>query len=474
MPNEQREEQRRSNHNILDFRPNQLVRIINSSRSQFIGKLAYVEEVHRLRGIIRVYVHQGYVEVYPEQLEILLQDGIHGHFTCRECGRSFPNNMPFFLTSNQFEVCRTCFGRDHIRCNNCASYVTDDQIRCDERGIPWCSYCHYRYSHACHFCGLLFHSRLYMTTEGQNICSSCLESTTYAYCNRCHRYVIGEENIWFDDDETSYCSDCFRHISGIRSYSYKPLPKFKFTEDEADEEYKLFLGIELEVDDGGNRNSIAREVKEILPFVYCKNDGSLKDGFEIVTHPCTLKYHIQQPYNEAFQYLIEEGYRSGDTRTCGLHIHINRDFFGRSTVNQEYGEAKLLYLMEKYWQKMVIFSRRPQDELDDWARRAEDYDPEDSMLENLHKAKGKGRYFALNFENERTIEFRLFKGTLNLRTFFATLQLVDVFTKYAKNHIPEELQESNWEDIFKGCLYPELKGYLFNRKLLKEEVILCA
>ena len=49
-------------------------------------------------------------------------------------------------------------------------------------------------------------------------------------------------------------------------------------------------------------------------------------------------------------------------------------------------------------------------------------------IETTHKnAKDKhlGRYVAVNLENYNTIEFRIFRGTLNYKTFIATLQLID-------------------------------------------------
>jgi len=35
---------------------------------------------------------------------------------------------------------------------------------------------------------------------------------------------------------------------------------------------------------------------------YCKHDGSLNDGFEIVTHPMTLDYHLHRmPWEELLE-----------------------------------------------------------------------------------------------------------------------------------------------------------------------------
>ena len=53
------------------------------------------------------------------------------------------------------------------------------------------------------------------------------------------------------------------------------------------------MGVELEIDGAGESTRNARELLEIangrgLDRLYCKHDGSLEDGFELVTHPLTL------------------------------------------------------------------------------------------------------------------------------------------------------------------------------------------
>ena len=58
---------------------------------------------------------------------------------------------------------------------------------------------------------------------------------------------------------------------------------------------KRYFGVELEVDEGGESDSNAERVLDIAnsgrELIYCKHDGSLNDGFEIVTHPMTLDFH---------------------------------------------------------------------------------------------------------------------------------------------------------------------------------------
>ena len=59
-------------------------------------------------------------------------------------------------------------------------------------------------------------------------------------------------------------------------------------------------------------------------FASCKSDGSLDNGFEIVTGPSSLEYH-KTKWERLFQ--IQDCVKiikSWNTDTAGLHIHIGR------------------------------------------------------------------------------------------------------------------------------------------------------
>ena len=70
-------------------------------------------------------------------------------------------------------------------------------------------------------------------------------------------------------------------------YSHKPKPIF-FGNDTSDGYY----GVELEIDNGNDRENAAEDIQALGDHIYLKEDGSLSfAGFEIVTHPVTLDYH---------------------------------------------------------------------------------------------------------------------------------------------------------------------------------------
>ena len=97
--------------------------------------------------------------------------------------------------------------------------------------------------------------------------------------------------------------------------------------------------------------------------------------------------------------------------------------------------------MERHWQELVKFSRRTPENLNRWSARYSTIS--DTAEETYSKSKDKrmGRYVALNLENYNTIEFRLFRGTLKLNTFIATLQLVNEICNVAISMSDEGLQK---------------------------------
>ena len=109
----------------------------------------------------------------------------------------------------------------------------------------------------------------------------------------------------------------------INEHNYKPDFVFHKVNNEED----LYMGVELEVDIGGESDENAKGILDILNDnneinAYCMHDGSLtggniiqvygvmSTGFEIATMPCTLEYHKQLPYEKAFKFLIDKGYKS--------------------------------------------------------------------------------------------------------------------------------------------------------------------
>ena len=142
--------------------------------------------------------------------------------------------------------------------------------------------------------------------------------------------------------------------------------------------------------------------------LYIKSDGSLDDGMELVSHPMSLDYHKSYYWKEIMRTAIRQGYRSHNTSTCGMHVHVNRSCMGETREEQDEVIGRILFFVEKNWNELLKFSRRSEYSMNRWAAR---YGYEKTGREILDKAKkgNNGRYAAVNLMNYATIEFRLFQ-----------------------------------------------------------------
>jgi hypothetical protein len=228
------------------------------------------------------------------------------------------------------------------------------------------------------------------------------------------------------------------------------------------------MGIELEVDKGEDCEGAAREIIDTTGEIYCKHDGSLSHGFEIVSHPATYEYHRDNlKWGAVMRIAKEHGFKSHDAGTCGLHVHVSRTAFGRDYDQRELGITKLLYMVEKYWDQVLKFSRRTEAQADQWAARycsGAHIMPADELL---NAAKRGGRYRAVNLQPSRTVEIRIFRGTLKKSTFLATLQLVKLLVETTQRLTIAEIQALDWNEFINlGQEYAELMEYCAERDLL--------
>jgi hypothetical protein len=355
---------------------------------------------------------------------------------CEECGAYLGGTTTHIF--DERVMCADCFHRLTTVCDCCS-----DRIWCsDAEGNDHITLCHYCYDNqftTCESCGLL----------------------------------IRTDEAHYDDSDYPYCDACYREYKDrpIKEYGYKPSPIFYG-------EGNFFMGIELEIDEGGEIESHAERIQDIAnaeySHLYCKHDGSLNDGFEIVSHPMTLDYHLHKMcWNDILHTAVELGYSSHNSGSCGLHIHCNRSAFGVEYDDQELVIGRIVYFTEKHWDELVKFSRRTPRTLNRWAARYATISS--TTKETYEKAKNRylGRYVAVNLENEQTIEFRMFRGTLRYRTFVATLQLVHEICMLAIKLTDQDLESMSWSDFVSRIDREEKKElieYLKTKRLYVNEL----
>lgn len=353
-------------------------------------------------------------------------------------------------------------------CSRCGC-LTENLCEVEDEWV--CEDCMKDNTFICINCGERFWNEHNAGDRETPLCDDCFYNGEYYMCSQCER-VMEEEDAYYIDEDGPYCGACYERKKAeqvIQDYSYKPDPIFYGNE-------RRYFGVELEVDDGGNNNSNARQIMDFIndeaERIYIKNDSSIDDGFEIVTHPMGLQYHKDKmPWKEMCSLVVKMGYISHKTNTCGLHIHVNRDSLGMGEIEEEMTISNILLFMEKFWSELVCFSRRTQNQLDRWARR---YGFEKNGMAILDKAKKGylGRYTSLNLENKETIEFRIFRGSLNPNTILATLELVNEICSIARRMTEEDIQNLSWIEFVRSVSnQKELVQYLKERSLYVNEPV---
>ncbi len=419
---------------------------------------------------------------------------------CDGCGEAITDGWTFEKDGETF--CKACFESDFVKCNGCDEFIKTDDASyhdgeaycetcfndtfciCEDCGEPFpedngrmvhyrnrnwridskvvCESCLENYVR-CEDCEEYWHrDQTYYTGYDYLICESCYENG-YGYCDACGELYYADDLIHSYRDGETYCQSCARTngTNAINDYTYKPAPKFRHFNQNTNKAVfsagsgnRLYEGFELEVE---SPCEYAEEVAQNLidnfdedeDVFYCKHDGSLYDGFEIVSHPMTLRAHKTMAYSDMLAELKKAGCKSHSTTTCGLHVHVSRSFFTMSETV-----------------KLGLFVYFNKSRLETFARRTEtSYAKFKPVLRSDLKAAGHSdrRYEAINFENARTIEFRLFKGTLKFETFMATLEFCDAVSRFVKTVSACSIVNKNGGfDLFKTFVNKD-----GNRKLYK-------
>ena len=324
------------------------------------------------------------------------------------------NGDTYTRNANPSHRCENC----RWDCADCNNTFYGDDVSVNDRDERICHRCMENY-YCCDDCGCTVHSDNTRGTEDATYCESCYDS---------HR----EEDEEDEEQEESR--------GPIFGHDYKPPPRvLKAATDAATASF--FMGWELEVDRTEARKP-ARHVAtdaSLPDALYCKHDGSLKHGFEIVSHPGTLAYWNEFDYSFCDR-LVADGMRSYDTMTCGLHVHVSRSFL------TEAEQFKLLLFFRDNPEFVIRLSRRhgqkagyDRDELSLMKSYAS-IDQAPSRVHLMRSVQNRrkryyhdpGRYTAINLENEKTIEFRLFRGTLNPASLKRNLHLVHMLCHYVK------------------------------------------
>ena len=187
----------------------------------------------------------------------------------------------------------------------------------------------------------------------------------------------------------------------------------------ASEKPGVLYGVELEFNDVGATDVFRRRLASYqrsrgLDFFFCKYDGSLRDGVEVVTHPFSSAWFRSN--REHFRNLLTIAYESGAKvgSRAGLHVHVSRKGLKERT------KACLFHFVNESANRSLVArvaGREP--------GQAFGYYPGDTLLsrEGVARMENKtGKYEAVNFKHADTIEIRIFKSTTKTANLYARVQ----------------------------------------------------
>jgi hypothetical protein len=236
--------------------------------------------------------------------------------------------------------------------------------------------------------------------------------------------------------------------------------------------------VELETECvSGDRMNGARFVKANTVIngtetVYLKSDGSLDHGFEIVSHPGTMEFFMQDFNWKAISGLKSRGFHAWNASTCGLHLHLSRNAF----INDSH-LMKFIYFIYKNRIPLVQFAGRESTryarfDMNMFLNARYDHYEEKTIKGNTLTQMAKGhvmnseRFMAVNLQNTKTIELRFFRPSLNTDTVLAAIQFAQALFEYTKDvNIKEAVSGGLMFDSFNKWTVERSKFHILNQRI---------
>ena len=253
-------------------------------------------------------------------------------------------------------------------------------------------------------------------------CPSCADQDSWC-CEQCdERFdcgcaqpsVVGEEYLCescAEDAEMQNGNVIGDYHNSARRCATSPMPS-----DWTAAHGGRYLGVELEMErrgSGGNIHELAAELLQSVnptqgaPLLFAERDGSLRDGFELITQPMGLDAQ-RALWVRVLSLDTARHFRSHDTETCGLHVHVSRAGLSQLTIA-----------------KTVVFLNDPATEelIRAVARRYNTgYCHRKPCKLSRDAVRGSDRYEMLNTTGRHTVEFRIFRGSLRAETVLGCVE----------------------------------------------------
>lgn len=226
------------------------------------------------------------------------------------------------------------------------------------------------------------------------------------------------------------------------------------------------IGVELEIE--ANSNSDRRKINKVASnWFFQESDGSLGSyGVELITIPLLPKDAMSMDTWSPLVDFLSGKAQSWGRDSCGLHIHIGREAFGKDEDSRQATLGKLLYfyyskgLKDTPWNIKVFGRRRTYSEADFKCKEADavavlgeelmkDAKIREKVDKGLKDAANRTRYYDINVQNANTIEFRKGKGSVCAERIVSVITYCDLMVKYVRNRDWDMLSVEDFLDFIR-------------------------
>lgn len=437
------------------------------------------------------------------------------YYECEECGEYFDEEYYEAENDDRHHICHNCFDwitqdpDEWYRCEDCDEVRYGDGTWANNMygdHVIVCEYCRDRNYRWCEDCEEFYPEEevSYLEGVGATICDGCRDDH-YVQCDNCGCWMHENDANYDDEGDHAYCNECWDdHDYHARDhFTGRVIRRYHDERGDDDEDTSAVgtydmdflvettrqddptIGTELEADEGGKNDDNAEEILEILGDENCiaSEDASIEHGFEIVSRPAQLRCHKNIiDWERALDRLRELGYKSHDCGTCGIHTHIDRDFFEGETKDDV--DSKFIITLQNNFWWLRRFSRRD-DTNGRWQYCALNTNNYLNDNDKMDKESVKNKAFieqnksprwchrlSVNVDHTNTVEIRLYRGTLVYNTFIATLECSDLWARLVKGKTIEESTEIELKDFIslaEKMEYTEFLTYLNKRNIRVSE-----
>ena len=246
--------------------------------------------------------------------------------------------------------------------------------------------------------------------DGSVYNSSTVEVTN---CTEC-----GTKSV-VDTTRDGLCVDCLGTTYRVHNYSHRVEESLGF--DKRNKSItEPYLGIEIEYQVDKRKEGRLYVGDNLYNHSLMKEDGSIRNGFEIVSRPASYAQHILK-YTSFLDGLPEWIHPH---QSCGMHVHISR------TALSQMGAGKLVEFMNRDDNKKFIQLIAGR-ESTNYQRADESYDIKKPYKVNRGDDHA-DRYNYINLQNKKTIELRIFASPKNTNEFKVRMQFVKAMISYCQ------------------------------------------